>query len=133
MPTDALDLAKAFDAAAVAIKDRTFSDWDRLTPKQRQVLDDAFWDVTAAAMTLRTLGVAAILADAELSVKELSGLTARAKRALKQLDDIRKAIKVATALFGFVTTVTAAVTTGNVGAVGPVFASFKELLDALEP
>jgi alkylhydroperoxidase/carboxymuconolactone decarboxylase family protein YurZ len=131
MAADGFELARSFDAAAVAVKDRLFADWDRLTPKQRQELDDAFWDMTTVAMTLRTKAVGGLLARASLSVAALSAQTERAKKALATLEDIRKAIKVATAALGLVTTVSAAVASGNVSALGPVFQSVKALLDEL--
>lgn len=131
MAADGFELARSFDAAAVAVKDRLFADWDNLTAKQRDDLDDAFWDITTVAMTLRTKAVGVLLARANLSVAALAQQTARAEKALATLEDVRKAIKVATAVLGLVTTVSAAVASGNVSALGPVFQSAKALLDEL--
>lgn len=87
--------------------------------------------MTTVAMTLRTKAVGALLARANLSVAALAQQTARAEKALRTLGEIRKAIKVATAVLGLVTTVSAAVASGNVSALGPVFQSAKALLDEL--
>jgi hypothetical protein len=132
MAKDGFELAREFDAVATAIKERLFGSWDQLTPKQRDDLDEAFWDMTTMAMSLRTKSVTVLLARAALSVEQLSEQTDRAREALKTLNDIRKAIKVATAVLGLVGAVSVAAGTGNIASVGPVLQALKELLDEIQ-
>ncbi|SFK27273.1 hypothetical protein [Falsiroseomonas stagni] len=125
-------LAKALDAAADAIKARLYRDWDSLSPVQRKALEDAFWDTMGNAMRIRTASVDALLIEARTSLEAVEDVTRRAAALMATLDDIRKAIKVATALFGLAASVAAAVAAPNPAAVVGALKALKKVVDAAE-
>lgn len=110
-------LAMALDAAADAIKSRLHDDWHSLKPSQRKELEDAFWDTLSNAMRIRTAAVDRLLRDAETDLQALTRLTGQAQRLVRSLDDVRAAIKMATAIFSLAAAVAAAVAAPNQASV----------------
>ncbi len=111
--TEAFQLSIVFRDAAIAAGDRKIKEWETLSAKQRKDLDDAEWSLLNGASDMVTLAIGLSLDDSVLPLGKLTGVVKSAKTALKQLEDIRKAIKVATALVGLA----AAVITRDFGAV----------------
>ncbi|MCC7274313.1 MAG: hypothetical protein IT561_16725 [Alphaproteobacteria bacterium] len=122
---EAFELAVVFRDAAIAVGDTKIKNWDAMTPKQRKDLEDAEWSLLNAASDMVTMAVGLVLDETQFALARLTGVVGSARKALKRLDDIRKAIKVATALVGLA----AAVITRDFGAIAK---SAQGVADAID-
>lgn len=96
----AFELARRFRSAAVDIGDYRFKHWNELGDARREKLEALEWDLGVAAMQVTTAGVGLALEEVETSLTALRDATGKARRAIKTIGDVRKVIKVATALVG---------------------------------
>jgi hypothetical protein len=127
---EAFQLAKDLQEASSLVSQQRFAQWDKISPKRRQELDDLAWDLLSASSTMLTIAVGRLLDQAEQSVAELNKATAKAKTAIKTINDVKQIIVVATALTGLAAALIAASASGNPAALGPALAN---LLKAVKP
>lgn len=103
----AFDLARRLRSASVALGDYRFELWDDLTRKRRERIEELEWDLMLEAMKVTTAAVGLALDEADTSLTQVRAATAKAKSAIKTLDDVRRVIAVATALVGLAAAVAA--------------------------
>jgi len=92
---EALDLSKKFRDFSVALGNYRFDNWGDLTAGQRQQLEDKEWTLLNHASDLTTLAVGIALDENQTFLSKINGSIAKAKKAVKKLDTVRKIIKVA--------------------------------------
>ena len=97
---EAFDLARQLRGAAVDIGNYRFKHWDELGKARREKLEVLEWDLAVGAMQTTTAGVGLALEEVDTSLTALRDATGKARKAIKTLEDVRKVIKVATALVG---------------------------------
>jgi hypothetical protein len=110
---DALDLAKAFKEAALALGNRQIDDWDALSSADRAMMTQEEFALLDISQRLITSAVGKILDDAQASLDQLKKATAEAKSAVDTIQNTKKIIDIATALI----TLGAAITVGNPGGI----------------
>ncbi len=103
----AFDLARRLRSASVALGDYRFEQWEDLTKKRRERIEGLEWDLMLEAMKVTTAAVGLALDEADTSLTQVREATAKAKAAIKTLDDVRKVVAVATALVGLAAAVAA--------------------------
>jgi HPt (histidine-containing phosphotransfer) domain-containing protein len=123
---DAIDLAKQFKEAAVAVGDFQLQNWDNLSKDDRRSLTDVEYTLLDYSQDLVTYAVGKALDDAQASLAQIKDATARANRVVKTVNDVKKVIGIATALV----TLGAAIYTGNVGGI---VTALKGVYDAAKP
>ena len=94
---DAFDLSESIRGIAVALGDYRFKTWDSLSPKDRQALEDAEWSLLDASSNIRTQAVGLVLDETQTSVAKLKATTAKARKAIKTINDVKKGIAIAAA------------------------------------
>jgi hypothetical protein len=127
---EGFQLARALRDAANAISDSLFANWDKLTPAQRDELDVRNYDLHMLSGTIRDQAVGKLLEEAQLSIAQVTKLTERARRQIKAFDDVRRVVKIATALFGLAAAITQAVASPSGPALQAAFKNLQELLKA---
>ena len=95
---EALALARKLRSASAAVGDLLDDNWDRLSPAERKDLEKQERQIFDAATKVRTDAVGLALEEASTSAEILQGLIGDAKACLEKLEDVRNAIKIATAL-----------------------------------
>lgn len=126
---DALALAKKFREASTALGDFTYRPevWARLSPPERERLISLELTLLNVSTDLITQAVATILDDAQQSVAELGAVTDKAKDAIKNINNVKQAIDIASALIGLATAISA----GNPGAILASFVHVKKAVDSM--
>ncbi len=94
---EAFQLSKSFRELSVSLGDYRFANWSKLSDKEKRACEDAEWSLLNASADIRTAAVGLVLEETELSFSRLQQTTAEAKKTIKRLEDIRKAINIATA------------------------------------
>lgn len=94
---EAFEMSKSFRDLSVSLGDCRFAKWDQLSDKQRRDLEDAEWSLLNASADIRTVAVGLVLEETELSFARLQQTTLQTITALGQLEDVRRAIKIAAA------------------------------------
>lgn len=120
---EALELAANFRAASIELGDYVYENWTTLAPKERDQLRSLEVTLLNLSTDLVTQAAGVILDDAQASVAQLGAATQKAKRALAKIQQIKKAINVATALIGLA----AAIPTGNITSI---LSALNGVLDA---
>ncbi|MFA5924576.1 MAG: hypothetical protein WC856_25360 [Methylococcaceae bacterium] len=110
----ARDLARSFREVSVQLGDYRFKNWNFLTPKQRQELEDSEWTLLNYSSDLITLAVGITLDDAKASLDRIQEATTQAKEAIETIKNIKKAIIIA----GAVIKLGAAIVTKNPEMIG---------------
>ena len=95
---EALDLARLYHDAAVALGKHRLDNWPDLTRGERQKLEDRQWSLLNLSSDLITLAVGVSIDESLASVQHLKKVTAEANAAFKRLQDCKQVIRVATAL-----------------------------------
>lgn len=121
----ALQLARQFRLAAVAVGDRVFSEWDAMAKKDRARLQSLEITLLNLATDLTTQAVGIALDDGKISLAALDRATESAREALEHIIDAKAMIGITTALIGLAATIP----TGNV--LGMI-AAVKNLDDAVK-
>jgi hypothetical protein len=111
---DAFELSKRFRDLSTELGDFRYENWKKLTPKQRQDLENREWSLLNHSSDLLTAAVGLVLDEAEASFEELRKSTDKARKAVRTLKTVRKIINVATAAVGL----SAAVLSKDLGAIG---------------
>jgi|COG998Drversion2_1049125.scaffolds.fasta_scaffold276784_2 hypothetical protein len=96
----AFDLTRRLRGTSLELGNYRFEHWNELTRKQREKLEMLEWNLMLNAMRVQTAAVGLALDEADTSLTQIRKATARAKRAIKTLDTVRKVVAVATALVG---------------------------------
>jgi hypothetical protein len=110
----ARELARAFREVSVQLGNYRFNNWNSLTPKQRQELEDLEWALLNYSSDLITLAVGLTLDDSKASLDRIQKATTQAKEAIETIKNIKKAIIIA----GAVIKLGAAIVTKNPGMIG---------------
>jgi len=92
---EAFDLACRFRELAKQVGDTRIDKWDDLKPAQRQELEDQEWDLLGQAMSMRTKAVGLALDESGPSLAKIIRTTDDARKAIKALSDVGKAIDIA--------------------------------------
>ena len=121
----ALQLARQFRLAAVAVGDRVFSEWDAMAKKDRAQLQSLEITLLNLATDLTTQAVGIALDDGKISLEALDRATESAREALEHIIDAKAMIGITTALIGLAATIP----TGNVPGM---IAAVKNLDDAVK-
>jgi len=100
--THAFDLADRVRKTANALGDYRMKNWHELSGMQRLELERLEWQLLAMSTQVVTAAVGVSLDEADLSLSQLKGASNKAKKAFKTLQDVRKVIRVATAMVGLV-------------------------------
>jgi hypothetical protein len=106
---EALDLAKLFKEAALALGQFQLSQWDSLSKNERRRLTDDEYTLLDHSQNLITYAVGVMLDDAQASLDQIKNATTAANQAIKTINDIEKVIAVSAALV----TLGAAIYSGN--------------------
>jgi hypothetical protein len=96
----AFDLTRRLRSTSIELGNYRFEHWHELTKKQREKLETLEWNLGLNAMRVQTAAVGLALDEADTSLTQIRNATAKAKRAIKTLDTVRKVVAVATALVG---------------------------------
>ena len=120
----ALELARWFRQIANALGDYRLNNWNALTQAQRQRIDNAEWSLINYSSDLTTEAVGTILDDAEGSLERIQEATNKANKIIQKIQDVKKAIGIATAFVGL----GAAIITGNTSAITT---ALKDLFNAI--
>ncbi|MGE0714059.1 MAG: hypothetical protein AB7P02_01345 [Alphaproteobacteria bacterium] len=110
----AFQLSVAFRDAAIAIGDMKIANFDKLSETQRDELGKAELAALNASTEMITRAVDLVLDETKVALGQLVGVTRKAKAAVGTLNDIRKGIRIATAVVGLA----AAVVSRDLGAIG---------------
>lgn len=110
---EALDLAERFHLLAQALARYRFARWDDLTGAQRRVLEDREWALLTSSSELVTQAVGLVLESSAATLAALRQATGDATAAFARTEEVRRVIRVATA----VVALAAAVAAKNPGAV----------------
>lgn len=123
---DAFELSKWFRDLSTELGDYRYDNWKKLTPKQRQDLENVEWSLLNHSSDMLTAAVGLVLDEADASVDQLRKATARARKAVKTLTTVRRIVDVATAAVGL----SAAVLSKDLGAIGKNAKSLFEVATA---
>ena len=121
----ALQLARQFRLAAVAVGDRVLAEWDAIPKKDRAQLQSLEVTLFNLATDLTTQAVGIALDDGKIALASLDSATESAREALQHIVDAKAMIGIVTALIGLAATIP----TGN--ALGMITA-VKNLDDAVD-
>ena len=121
---DEFELAKCLRDMSVSIGNYRFEKWNDLSEEQRKTLGKAEWSLLNASSDVLTSAIGLVLDETQWSFDRLKELTNSANETLKQLEVIRKAIRVATAAVSLA----AAIVSKDLGAIGK---NAKELYDII--
>ena len=119
---DAFELSKRFRDLSKKLGDYRYQNWKKLTPKQRQDLENAEWSLLNHSSDMLTAAVGLVLDEADASFAQLKKSTDKARSSVNTLKTAGKIITVATASVGLA----AAVLSKDLGAIG---ANAKNLLE----
>lgn len=122
--TDGFEIAREMGEAAKAVMDRLMADYASLSPDEVRELEDLAWDLQSQAGRIRTLAVAALLAEAETSLEAINRETKRARKTVKDIAKVRQAIAIGAALLA----VASAIATRNAAGLKPAFNTLKDVL-----
>jgi hypothetical protein len=127
---DAFDLANRFRDLSVAVGDFTMAQFKSLTPAQRRKLEEIEAELRVSSIDLRTKAVGLVLDDAETSLKALTQVTDRARRAIKKLDTAKTVLTIAGAALGLAAAVASRDVGGIVSNAKAVFDAVQSATDA---
>lgn len=122
--TDGFEIAREMGETAKAVMDRLMADYASLSPDEVRELEDLAWDLQSQAGRIRTLAVAALLAEAETSLEAINRETKRARKTVKDIAKVRQAIAIGAALLA----VASAIATRNAAGLKPAFNTLKDVL-----
>lgn len=109
----ARDLAQSFRSVSVSLGEYRFVNWDSLTKKQRDTIEDAEWTLLNYSSDFVTQAVGLTLDDAKGSLKNIQDATAKAKKAVETI----KTIKNVFVIVGAVIKLGAAIVSENPGLI----------------
>lgn len=92
---DAFELAQKCREASVELGNFRFKNWQTLSPKERQDLENEEWDLLTISSSLLTKAVGIALEESELTVKRLKESVEQGKKVLKNIDTARNALRMA--------------------------------------
>jgi hypothetical protein len=107
---EARQLAAQFREASTLLGDYLYDNWAQIAPPDRDVIRSLEVTLLNLATDLVTQAAGITLDNAQASLKDLEAATQVAKKALKKINQAKKAINVVTALIGLA----AAIPTGNI-------------------
>ncbi len=119
---DALDLATAFREAAKAVGDYLYGNWNALPSADRSRLRSMDVTLMNVATDLVTHAVGIAIDEGQVSLAALAGAANEATDVLRNVDQVKKAITIATALIGLA----AAIPTGNIKTVVAAFQNLQK-------
>lgn len=123
---NALELAKLFRESSSVVGTYLYDEWNSLNSKDREKLRSIEVTLLNVSTDLVTQAVGIVIDEGQASLSDLAKVTKKATAALKKIDGVKKAIKIATALIGLA----AAIPTGNVKAIVGAFEGVKESIDS---
>ena len=98
---NALELARLFQDAAIALFDYRLDNWDSISKPQRATIENAAWTLLNNAADFVTRAVGIIIDDAQGGLKRLTDVTAKANKTVKRINEVKKIILIGSALIKF--------------------------------
>src|SRR5438034_479412 len=95
---DAFDIADKLLDASIAIMKFRNDQWDSLNPLKREALKNQAHTLSIVSDQMLNKAIALVIDETSASVSNLKSATDKATRALKTLNDIKKALAIASAL-----------------------------------
>jgi hypothetical protein len=94
---DTRALARSFRELAASLSDYRIANAGKLKTAEREAIESAEWTLLNESSELWIRATRMTLDDAGASLEDIRGVTARLKDALKTLQEINKAVKIAAA------------------------------------
>jgi hypothetical protein len=111
---DLFNLSKSFHGLSGALGDYRYSNWDTLTPSQRDKLEDMQWTLLNTSSDLNSKSGILKVKLLEADIEILRSCTADMQKAIKKISNIKRVINIASMAVAFGGSIYLAASTGNV-------------------
>ena len=91
-------LSKDFHDAALALGKYRSDNWNTLKQKEHEQIDAEQWSLLNASSDMTTKAVGLSLDEADASFEDIQGATAKGLKALKKVNEIKRALSIAGSL-----------------------------------